>query len=117
MKKLPLCLLLLASTCYAETEKFEPTQEEAEKAMQTFFVMVNSVSEEMAKKMKTPKQHVELKKMTLKQCEEDKFEGERAAYCDIDAVIVEDGKEEKQELKEVPFLKKDGVWFMPPPII
>ena len=66
MKKLPLCLLLLASTCYAE---------------------------------------------------EDKFEGERAAYCDIDTVIVEDGKEEKQELKEVPFLKKDGVWFMPPPII
>ena len=100
MKKLPLCLLLLASTCYAETEKFEPTQEEAEKAMQTFFVMVNSVSEEMAKKMKTPKQHVELKKMTLKKCEEDKFEGERAAYCDIDTVIVEDGKEEKQELKE-----------------
>jgi hypothetical protein len=117
MKKLPLCLLLLASTCYAETEKFAPTQEEAEKAMQTFFVMVNSVSEEMAKKMKTPKQHVELKKMTLKKCEEDKFEGERAAYCDIDTVIVEDGKEEKQELKEVPFLKKDGVWFMPPPII
>ena len=117
MKKLSLCLLLLASACYAEAEKFAPTQEEAEKAMQTFFVMANSVSEEMAKKMKIPKQHVELKKMTLKKCEEDKFEGERAAYCDIDTVIVEDGKEEKQELKEVPFLKKDGVWFMPPPII
>ena len=27
------------------------------------------------------------------------------------------GRKEKQELKEVPFLKKDGVWFMPPPII
>ena len=63
------------------------------------------------------KQHFEIKKMTLKQCEEDKFEGERAAYCDIDAVIVEDGKEEKQELKEVPFLKKYGVWITPPPII
>ena len=117
MKTLPLCLLLLASTCYAETEKFEPTQEEAEKAMQTFFVMVNIVSDEMSKITASPKQHFELKEMTLKQCEEDKFEGERAAYCDIDAVIVVDGKEEKQELKEVPFLKKDGVWFMPPPII
>ena len=81
--------------------------------MQTFFVMVN----EMSKITASPKQHFELKEMTLKQCEEDKFEGERAAYCDIDAVIVVDGKEEKQELKEVPFLKKDGVWFMPPPII
>lgn len=85
--------------------------------MQTFFVMVNSVSEEMAKKIKTPKQHVELKKMTLKKCEEDKFEGERAAFCDIDTVIVEDGKEEKQELKEIPFLKKYGVWITPPPNI
>ena len=85
--------------------------------MQAFFVMVNSLSEEMSEKMKIPKQHFELKKMTLKKCEEDKFEGERAAYCDIDAVIVEDGKEEKQELKEMPFLKKHGVWFMPPPIM
>ena len=117
MKKFPLCLLLLVSACYAESEKFEPTQEEAEKTMQAFFVMVNSLSEEMSEKMKTPNQHFELKKMTLKKCEEDKFEGERAAYCDIDAVIVEDGKEEKQELKEMPFLKKHGVWFMPPPIM
>ena len=85
--------------------------------MQTFFVMVNIVSDEMSKITASPKQHFELKKMTLKKCEEDKFEGERAAYCDIDAVIVEDGKEEMQELKEVPFLKKYGVWITPPPII
>ena len=99
------------------SEKFEPTQTEAEWAMKILFVMVNIVSDEMSKITASPKQHFELKKMTLKQCEEDKFEGERAAYCDIDAVIVEDGKEEMQELKEVPFLKKYGVWITPPPII
>ncbi|WP_079539496.1 hypothetical protein [Cardiobacterium hominis] len=117
MKILSLALILLIAGRSNSSEKFEPSQIEAELAMKMLFVMLNIVSAEMSTMTGSPKQHFEIKKMTLKQCEEDKFEGERAAYCDIDAVIVEDGKEEKQELKEIPFLKKYGVWITPPPII
>ena len=53
--------------------------------------------------------------MTLQKCKEEKYEGKRVAYCDIETTIIDNGKEETAVIEEMLFYKEDGRWRTPPP--
>ena len=115
MKILYLVLILLIVGCQNTGGKFEPTQAEAEQVMNEFMFQVNLGGAAMADAMKLPRPNIELKKMTLQKCKEEKYEGKRVAYCDIETTIIDNGKEETAVIEEMLFYKEDGRWRTPPP--
>jgi len=115
MKILSLALILLIAGCQNTGGKFEPTQAEAEQVMKEFMFQAILGGAAMADAMKMPRPNIELKKMTLQKCKEEKYEDKRVAYCDIEVTIVDNGKEETAVIEEMLFYKEDGRWRTPPP--
>ena len=80
MKILSLALILLIAGCQNTGGKFEPTQAEAEQVMKEFMFQAILGGAAMADAMKMPRPNIELKKMTLQKCKEEKYEDKNHVY-------------------------------------